>query len=226
MLSAGASGTLGRTLGTGAGAEAALPGMLLPGCGGFLGPMFLQSMQLQRSPHAAWAWKHSQYFFRQPLFRHLQPRLWRMPGRDVASAVRASEPANLASKAVGFRSRMLWMAFCRSASCSLLLWHIWQLQDATQICLAAKQTQYNLRHLERLQLHPGRWLCASAPCVPAFFGLGSIAVGGGFITTGLGFADRLAAKGDAIAAGGTTCGVGVARAAGRSGGFCRSICRW
>ena len=37
------------------------------------------------------AWKHSQYFFRQPLFLQLQPLLWRAAG-PVASAAAPSSP--------------------------------------------------------------------------------------------------------------------------------------
>ena len=37
------------------------------------------------------AWKHSQYFFRQPLFLQLHPLLWRAAG-PVASAAAPSSP--------------------------------------------------------------------------------------------------------------------------------------
>jgi hypothetical protein len=42
-----------------------------------LASKFLQSMHLQLSEQKMEAWKHSQYFFRQPLFLQLHPLLWR-----------------------------------------------------------------------------------------------------------------------------------------------------
>ena len=44
---------------------------------------FLQSMHLQLSEQKMEAWKHSQYFFRQPLFLQLQPLLCLGAGADA-----------------------------------------------------------------------------------------------------------------------------------------------
>ena len=55
---------------------------------------FLQSMHLQLSEQKMEAWKHSQYFFRQPLFLQLQPLLWRAAGPCASAAAPSSPPCN------------------------------------------------------------------------------------------------------------------------------------
>ena len=47
---------------------------------------FLQSMHLQLSEQKTPAWKHSQYFLRQPLFLQLQPLLCRVDATSSCSA--------------------------------------------------------------------------------------------------------------------------------------------
>ena len=53
---------------------------------------FLQSMHLQLSEQKMEAWKHSQYFFRQPLFLQLQPLLWRALAPAIATWLPSSVP--------------------------------------------------------------------------------------------------------------------------------------
>ena len=55
---------------------------------------FLQSMHLQLSEQKMEAWKHSQYFFRQPLFLQLQPLLWRAAGPCASAAAPSSPPCS------------------------------------------------------------------------------------------------------------------------------------
>ena len=99
---------------------------------GRLGSRFLQSAHLQDSEHMIPAWKHSQYFFRQPDFLQWHPLLW----RDETSW----EWAILGRKACGLRSSVAWMATLRLSSFSGLLWQPWQLH-AKQYCPLAKHSQ-------------------------------------------------------------------------------------
>ena len=83
---------------------------------------FLQSLHLQFSLQGICAWKHSQYFLRQPDFLQWHPRLC-----FIASPV-ASDPALIfGRKACGLRSRVCAIAFLRFSSFSGLLWQPWQL---------------------------------------------------------------------------------------------------
>ena len=47
-------------------------------------------MHLQMSEQKMAAWKHSQYFFRHPLFLQLQPLVWRGGAEPSASRARAA----------------------------------------------------------------------------------------------------------------------------------------
>jgi hypothetical protein len=82
--------------------------------------------------------KHSQYFLRHLLFLQWQPD---------ACAVSLT----LALNAFGFFSRVARIASSRSFACARSLWQSTQLQPLHHLP-AAKQSQYNLRHLELRQL--------------------------------------------------------------------------
>lgn len=56
---------------------------------------FLQSTHLHMSEHRMLAWKHSQYFFRQPLFLQLQPLLWRTRLPVMGSCTKSCTQPNL-----------------------------------------------------------------------------------------------------------------------------------
>lgn len=118
---------------------------------------FLQSTHLQFSPHVAPAWKHSQYFFRQPLFLQLHPLLCRA-GAATSSIV----PATLGLNALGLRSNTASTAPWRTSSFALLLQQSLQLQ-LSQYTPDAKHSQYSFKHLEFLQLHCFRLAVARGP---------------------------------------------------------------
>ena len=84
------------------------------------------------SVHSTPAWKHSQYFLRQPLFLQWQPLLWRAPPPPSApppgAAPPAGETAILGRNASGLRSNVASIASLRVASWLLLLLQLWQLQ--------------------------------------------------------------------------------------------------
>lgn len=109
--------------------------------------IFLQLTHLQLSVHAICAWKHSQYFLRQPDFLQWQPLLWR-----IASPVPSAPALIFGRKACGLRSSVCAIAFLRFSSFSGLLWHPWQLH-AKQYWPDAKHSQYSLRHRLLRQLH-------------------------------------------------------------------------
>ena len=79
------------------------------------------------------AWKHSQYFFRQPLFLQLQPLLWRAAGPVASAAALSSPPCArpcleltapccLSPVISGIESTMLIHQHC-NASCGLATLH-------------------------------------------------------------------------------------------------------
>jgi hypothetical protein len=70
------------------------------------------------------AWKHSQYFLRQPLFLQLHPLAWRGPAAAAAAS------SIFARKALGLRSRTASTAAWRSRSCAELLQQERQLQPS------------------------------------------------------------------------------------------------
>ena len=78
------------------------------------------------------AWKHSQYFLRQPDFLQWHPFMWRPPDSEA--------PTTLGRKACGLRSSVCWIASLRLSSFSGLLWQPWQLH-AKQYCPDAKHSQ-------------------------------------------------------------------------------------
>lgn len=106
---------------------------------------FLQSAHLQLPPQRMPAWKHSQYFFRQPDFLQLQPlqcatgSSWRWTGWI------------LGIKACGLRYTVASAACCRAGSWSAVFWQHAQLQSR-QYRLLAKQGQYSFRQRDFLQL--------------------------------------------------------------------------
>lgn len=84
------------------------------------------------------AWKHSQYFFKQPDFRQLQPLL-------CHAALRWSPwlSSILGRKALGLRSRMVRIASSLASSLRQLLLQLTQLHKAGSQCWpAAKHSQY------------------------------------------------------------------------------------
>ncbi len=101
---------------------------------------FLQSQHLQFSLQYMPAWKHSQYFLRQPLFLQAQPLAclpWAPPSK--AYPLRAVLIAATAMfyiytdeifgrKAFGFRSRIVYIVSFRACSFSMLLLQFIQLQ--------------------------------------------------------------------------------------------------
>ena len=118
-------------LGAGSG-DAAAPAGARPLAAPGMPARFLQSMHLQCSVHWMPAWKHSQYFLRQPLFLQWQP---------FACFIAVSSPALIfGRKACGLRSSVCAMAFFRFSSFSGLLWQPWQLH-AKQYCPDAKHSQ-------------------------------------------------------------------------------------
>jgi len=97
-----------------------------------------QSMHLQFSEHITAAWKHSQYFFRHPLFLQWQPFMCR-PAESGESLpplpppLSADVASTLGRKARGFRSSVAPMADWRSISNRGLLWHEWQLHCPAEL---------------------------------------------------------------------------------------------
>ena len=104
---------------------------------------------------AARAWKHSQYFLRQPDFLQWQPLLCR-PTESVFAAPGA-EWLIFGRNAEGLRSSVCSMARLRISSFSGLLWQAWQLQPK-QYWPEAKHSQYSFRQREFLQLQDLRSL--------------------------------------------------------------------
>eukprot|EP00237_Pycnococcus_provasolii_P012908 CAMPEP_0205950672 /NCGR_PEP_ID=MMETSP1459-20131121/2479_1 /ASSEMBLY_ACC=CAM_ASM_001120 /TAXON_ID=41880 /ORGANISM="Pycnococcus provasolii, Strain RCC931" /LENGTH=189 /DNA_ID=CAMNT_0053322347 /DNA_START=152 /DNA_END=721 /DNA_ORIENTATION=- len=112
------------------------------------GPRFWQPVHLQPSEQYTFTWKHSQYFFRQPLRLHLHPRLC----RAGVSNCSVSLPKNLGLNARGLRLSICARVSLTTASFSTTFMQFWQLQ-LRQYKPAAKHSQYSLRHLLFAQLH-------------------------------------------------------------------------
>jgi hypothetical protein len=95
-----------------------------------LASWFLQSTHLQMSLQNTPAWKHSQYFLRQPLFLQWHPLLWRVVSAPPAPPALPGPLSALifGLKAVGLRSRICSMALLLTVSLALLLQHDMQLQ--------------------------------------------------------------------------------------------------
>lgn len=113
---------------------------------------FLQSTHLQFSEQTMPAWKHSQYFFKHPLFLQLHPLLWRAFGRATGAPTSSASSSILGRNALGLRSRMDSIADWRLSSFVLLLQQLLQLHPS-QYLPEAKHSQYSFKHLEFLQLH-------------------------------------------------------------------------
>jgi len=99
---------------------------------------FLQSTHLQFSEHVMPAWKHSQYFFRHPLFLQLHPLLCRAGG---APATSSAGPAIFGRNALGFLSKMDSIAAWRTSSWLALLKQLLQLHPS-QYNPEEKHSQY------------------------------------------------------------------------------------
>mmetsp|Transcript_2451 Transcript_2451/g.6977 ORF Transcript_2451/g.6977 Transcript_2451/m.6977 type:complete len:225 (-) Transcript_2451:1027-1701(-) len=108
--------------------------------------------------------KHSQYFLRHLLFLQWQPDAWAVS-------------LTFALNAFGFFSSVARMASSRSLACARSLWQSTQLQPLHQRP-AAKQSQYNLRHLELRQLQ-GLWrLTLLSGVSSSYTGLGALLAAG------------------------------------------------
>jgi len=81
---------------------------------------------LQFAPQKIFAWKHSQYFFKQWLFLQWQPLLCSTSSAFFLES--ASKLLIFGLKACGLRSNVAWTAARREASLSLLFSHTLQLQ--------------------------------------------------------------------------------------------------
>ena len=101
--------------------------------------LFWHPRHLHLSPQTSPALKHSQYFLIQPDFLQLHP----------ASCATWRRLLN----AFGLRLSSCCMAILRSFAASSLFLHSLHLQSDEHRMLAAKQSQYSLRHRLFLQVH-------------------------------------------------------------------------